>query len=375
MSERLDVELRHRLGRIDLDVRLSVDSGTLALIGPSGAGKSTVLRAIAGLFTPDHGRIVLGGRVLLDTDEGIDLLPEERAVGMVFQDGALFPHLSVAQNIAYGLRPRARSRRERRKRVNEILERFTIASLASAKPSRISGGERQRVALARAVATTPDVLLLDEPLSALDAVTKTRVAAELSSTLIGLRLPTILVSHDLEDIAGLAERVAVMDAGRIVQVGTTAQLLRSPASAFVAAFVGVNYFTGKARRDGSTTEVDLDGAGRISSEDAVAGRVGVVVQPWHVSLGEPAGGNARHLNALTGPVTSVAPRGSTVRVSVASTPPIVAELPADDAFAGGLVLGAAVTATWPTAVTKLGPEGAGVASEESADLAGPDQAG
>ena len=356
MNERLDVELQHSIGRIDVDVRLSVGRETLALIGPSGAGKSTVLRAIAGLATPDRGRIVSRGRVLLDTQDRVDLLPEEREVGMVFQDGALFPHLSVAQNIAYGLRPRPHGRRECAERVREILERFTIAALASSKPGRVSGGERQRVALARAVAASPEVLLLDEPLSALDAATKSRVAAELSRTLASLRLPTILVSHDLEDVAGLADRVAVMDAGRIVQTGTTSELLQAPASRFVAAFVGANYFSGRARRAGDLTEIDLDGGGIVVSECAALGRVGVVVQPWHVSLATPTVFEPG-VNALTGPVTSVAPHGSRLRVAIASSPPIVADVPSQAAWVSSLAPGDIVAAKWPHALTGLVPEG------------------
>lgn len=354
-SEHLDVELRHRLGRIELDVCLSVGRETLGLIGPSGAGKTSVLRAIAGLLKPDDGRIVSGGRPLFDSQRAVDLLPEERRVGLVFQDGALFPQMSVAQNIAYGLRPRPRGRRERRTRVNDILERFTITPLASSRPDRISGGERQRVAIARAVASSPDVLLLDEPLSALDAVTKRRVAAELARTLAELRLPTILVSHDLGDVAGLAERVAVIDAGRIVQTGTTAELLRCPASAFVAAFVGTNYFAGEAKRVAGLTEITLDAGGLVMSERHASGRVGVVVQPWHVSLGDPADVDPG-VNALTGPITSITPYGSRIRVTLASSPPIVADVPAQAAWVNELGPGDVVTAMWPRPLTGLTPE-------------------
>jgi len=362
-DDHLEVELRHHLGRIDLDVRFSVGRETLALIGASGAGKSSVLLAVAGLLRPDHGRIVGGSRALFDTERRVDLPPEERGVGMVFQNGALFPFMSVAQNVAFGLHPRARSRRERSERVSEILERFAISPLASSRPDRISGGERQRVALARAVATSPQVLLLDEPLSALDAVTKSRVAAELSRTLADLRLPTILVSHDLGDIAGLADRVAVMDEGRIVQSSTTAELLRSPASGFVAAFVGTNYFGGVAMRVEGVTEVTLDSGAVVASASAATGSVGVIVQPWDITLrdaaagapaaGRPSGGMGQNL--LTGVVTSVAPRGGTLRVSVASTPPIVAEVPAEAPGVDGLAPGRRVSAVWPHSATRLIP--------------------
>jgi len=370
-DERLEVELRHHLGRIDLDVRFSVGRETLALIGASGAGKSSVLLAIAGLLRPDHGRIVGAERPLFDAEKRVDLPPEERRVGLVFQHGALFPYLSVAQNVAFGLHPRARSKRERSERVGEILERFAIAELANSRPDRISGGERQRVALARAVATSPHVLLLDEPLSALDAVTKSRVAAELSRTLADLRLPTILVSHDLGDVAGLADRVAVMDEGRIVQSGTTAELLRSPASGFVAAFVGTNFFSGVATRAGGVTEVTLDSGVVVASAAAAAGPVGVIVQPWDITLhdamaGAPSAGPPSAdsgQNVLTGSVTSVAPRGGTLRVSVASLPPVVAEVSAEAPGVDGLSRGAMVAAVWLNAATMLVPDDAAAPTE------------
>jgi molybdate transport system ATP-binding protein len=350
----LDVELHHHLRRIDLDVALSVGRETLALIGTSGAGKTSVLLAIAGLLRPDRGRIVSAGRPLFDSQRRVDMLPEERRVGLVFQSGALFPHLSVAQNVAYGLQPHAENRRERDQRVGEILERFAIAPLASSRPDRISGGERQRVALARAVATSPDVLLLDEPLSALDAVTKSRVAAELSRTLGELRLPTILVSHDLGDVAGLADRVAVMDAGRIVQTGTTSDLLRAPASAFVAAFVGINYFAGEAKRVGGLTEITLDDGACVLSEDAAAGRVAVVIQPWDISLCDPADVHPAG-NMVTGLVTGIATRGSSSRVSVATSSSLVADIPAVAGEVQGIEKGALVAATWSHAATRVLP--------------------
>ena len=352
----LDVRVHHRLGRIELDVGLSVGRETLAFIGPSGAGKSSVLRAIAGLLTPREGRIMCAGRVLFDRQRHVDLPPEERGVGMVFQDGALFPHLTVAKNVAYGLRPRPRGRRERRAQVDGILERFAIAPLAAARPTHISGGERQRVAIARAVASSPDALLLDEPLSALDAVTKSRIAAELSRVLTALRLPTILVSHDLGDVAGLADRVAVMDAGRVAQVGSIAELVRAPASAFVAAFVGTNFFAGEARRAGGLTEIYLDDGARVVSDDLVTGRVGAVVPPWQVTIGDPAsvepGGNV-----VIGAVTSVAPRGGALRVTVAGRPAVLADVPADAPEAATLAKGTIVAATWPSSLTRLIPEG------------------
>jgi molybdate transport system ATP-binding protein len=181
MVAALEVRLRHRLSRLDLDVDFAVGEETLALVGPSGAGKSTILRAVAGLMHPQSGRVVSRSRVFLDTEQGVDIAPEDRHVGMVFQDGALFPFMSVLANVAYGVRA---DRRERERKALAVLERFGISALATARPDDLSGGERQRVALARAVASEPAILLLDEPLSALDAATGERVGRV---TFLGVR--------------------------------------------------------------------------------------------------------------------------------------------------------------------------------------------
>ena len=357
----LTFDIRHRLSRIDLEVRLTVGRETLALVGPSGAGKTSVLRAIAGLLKPDHARIVYDGRPLVDTERRIDLPPDRRRVGMMFQDGALFPHMTVERNVAYGLRPRTRSRRARRARVAELLARFGIEGLARTRPGKASGGERQRAALARAVATTPDILLLDEPLSALDSITKAHVSRELAEWLTELGLPTILVSHDYDDVVGLADRIAVIDAGRVVQSGTAADLIRTPASTFVAAFVGTNFFPGSARRSGGVTEIVMPGGAAFTSTALASGPAAVIVDPWSVRLsaGEatPAGPNVLH-----GRVAQIARTGSTVRVTVSSDPPIVAELPAQQADLLGLDHGTPVAATWQVDATRLVPLAADTAA-------------
>jgi molybdenum ABC transporter ATP-binding protein len=352
----LTVQLRHKLGRIALDVQLDARRETLALIGPSGSGKTSVLLSIAGLLSPDWGRISVAGCALVDTERSIRLRPEERRVGMVFQDGALFPNMSVARNVGYGLYPRPSSRPERKARVAETLDRFRISRLASSKPTAISGGERQRVALARAVATTPQVLLLDEPLSALDSVTKAHIAAELAQWLADLRLPTILVSHDFSDVVGLADRVAVIEEGRIVQSGTTTEVLRAPESAFVAAFAGINFFCGVASRHAGLTEVKVNDDVQMASTDTVTGAVGAIVRPWDVTLStEKLESSA--LNTLHGPIIQVTEVGSVVRVTVGSTPAIVAEVTSESAGRLGLVVGRPIIATWKAAATRLVPKG------------------
>ncbi len=223
----LSVHFTHPLRSFDASVQLTVpDGATTALVGPSGAGKTTVLRVVAGLLRPRTGVVTLGERTWLDTDRGIDVSPERRRVGYLFQEYALFPHLDVLANVRFGARRGAR--------VADLLERFGISHLEAARIGELSGGERQRVALARALALEPGVLLLDEPLSALDAHTKAAVRIELHELLRELALPTILVTHDFEDAAALADQVGVIVDGTVLQSGTAAELVATPADPFVA---------------------------------------------------------------------------------------------------------------------------------------------
>jgi ABC-type sulfate/molybdate transport systems ATPase subunit len=224
----LSVELAVPLRSFRLELSIAVAAETVAIVGPSGAGKSTVLRAVAGLLRPESGRVALDDDVWFDSQTHVDRAPEDRSVGMVFQQYALFPHLSVQKNVEFGGKERSA----------ELLERFGIAHLARARPPQLSGGERQRVALARALARSPKVLLLDEPLSALDPQTRDVVRAELVGHLERLALPTLLVSHDVADAVALADRVGVIRDGRIIQLGTPAELAAAPADAFVARVFG-----------------------------------------------------------------------------------------------------------------------------------------
>lgn len=351
----LEVNLSLALPRLRLDVRLSVGTETLALVGPSGSGKSSVLRCIAGLVRPGGGRVALGDRVLFDAAEGVDLAPERRHVGLVFQEYALFPHRSVLRNVAYGPRAAGLGRDDAERRAREVLQRFGIHDLADARSGSLSGGERQRVALARAVAAGPEALLLDEPLSALDAVTKSRVGAELGLHLRELGLPSILVSHDVADVLGLADRIAVMEQGRIVQAGTASELLEAPASGFVAAFTGVNYFAGTAVRHGHLTAVrSAQGEATFLSTDAQTGAVGAVVYPWDVAVSD-AVPEGSAMNALAGPIRRVAAVGNRVRITLGSTPPVVAEVTEESVRRLGLAPGRQVVATWKATGTRLVP--------------------
>jgi molybdenum ABC transporter molybdate-binding protein len=234
----LSFTLEKRLRDFTLDLSLEVGTETLALIGYSGCGKSTMLRLLAGLLDPDQGRIELDGRVLLDTETGRSVPPEKRNVGYLVQSYALFPHLSVTENVAYGIRRLDKG--EKTQRVEDALNLVGIRHLAEAIPANLSGGEQQRVALARAMARRPGFLLLDEPLSALDVTTRTRVRSELREILESLAIPTIVVTHDYEDARILGNKIAVMESGKILQAGSAQEISRRPANTFVAAFTETN---------------------------------------------------------------------------------------------------------------------------------------
>jgi molybdate transport system ATP-binding protein len=337
---RLTIDVPRRT--FGLALELAVGRETVALVGPSGAGKTTVLRAIAGLIRPEAGRIELDGAVLFDAEAGIDIPPERRRVGFVFQDYALFPHMTVEQNVRYA----------GRERVDELLERLGIAHLARTRPESLSGGERQRVGLARALARDPAVLLLDEPLSALDAHTRAVVRAELRELLEGFGLPTLLVTHDYEDAAALAGRIGVLVEGKLLQIGTPAELIAAPADPFVASFTGGNLLRGQAVvGDGGLTIVRLEDGTELVSADDVYGAVGVIVYPWDVSLSRaPIAGSA--LNHVTRPVTSIVPVGNRVRVRVG---PLIAELTAHSAERLVIERGDEVHATFKATATRLVP--------------------
>lgn len=339
----LSLSFDHPLRSFGASVDLTVEPGeTFALVGPSGAGKTTVFRVVAGLLRPRVGRVALDVEIWLDTEAGVCLEPDRRSVGLVFQEYALFPHLSVEGNVGFGGRARA----------PELLERFRIAHLANAKPAELSGGERQRVALARALAREPAVLLLDEPMAALDAHTRAGVRAELQELLRDLALPTILVTHDFEDAAALADRVGVIAEGRILQLGPPDELVAAPSDAFVARFTGGNLLHGFARstRDG-LTEVVLDGGAVVFSTDRANGRVGVVVYPWEVSIAHAAAADSA-LNHVSAPISSLTTIGNRVRVRVG---PLVGEVTSTSAERLGLERGQIVVASFKATGARLVP--------------------
>jgi ABC-type sulfate/molybdate transport systems ATPase subunit len=304
-------------------LHLSLEVGsTLALVGPSGAGKTTVLRAVAGLVRPERGLIAVDDEVFFDADRGLELPPEGRRVGLVFQEYALFPHMTVRQNVEYA----------RRHAADEYLERFRIAHLAGARPQELSGGERQRVALARALARDPQVLLLDEPLSALDAHTKTTVRAELHELLAGLEIPVLLVTHDFEDAAALADEVSVIVDGTIRQTGTPTGLVAAPADSFVASFTGAN----------GSTRVRLDDGTVVATADPAHGRVALAVYPWDITLGAEAPHDSA-LNVIHAPIRTIVELGNRVRLTVG---PVSAEITGESLARLGFETGQSVYASF-----------------------------
>jgi molybdate transport system ATP-binding protein len=350
----LHAELSHPLRDFELDVTLDVAEGAcLAVAGPSGAGKTTVLRVIAGLLRPRAGVVSCGERTWLDTARGRCLAAEDRGCGVVFQDYALFPHLSAWRNVAYGLRGA-----RRRERALAALERFDAAHVAESRPRELSGGERQRVALARALAPDPRTLLLDEPLSALDARTRADATRELAAVLRAARVPAVVVTHDFAEASVLADEIAVVDAGRVVQRDAPATLAGAPANAFVAGFTGASVLPGTARRraDG-LTEVALDGGGAVVSVDELTGRVAAVMRPWDISLAEPGAlrDDMSAQNRLLATVTAVTPFGARARVALALPAPLAADVTAEACERLGLRPGAATLATWKATATRLVP--------------------
>jgi molybdate transport system ATP-binding protein len=302
----------------DFELTLALDvERTVALVGPSGAGKTSVLRVIAGLTRPRRGRVVLGDEIWLDTQQGISRRPEERRVGLVFQEYALFPHLSVRANVAYAGRDR----------VPELLERFRIAHLADARPADLSGGERQRVALARALARDPAVLLLDEPLAALDARTRLEVRTELRRHLAGFAGPVLLVTHDPLEAMVMTDRLLVVEDGRVVQQGAPADVARRPATQYVARLVGLNLYPGRLDADGTTARLGSGGVLATSSTDCAPGSdVLVAVRPSAVALhtGHPEQASPR--NVWPGTIAGLELLVDRVRVQVEGTPSTLVDL-------------------------------------------------
>jgi molybdate transport system ATP-binding protein len=237
VSDRLEVALSLHVPGFDLDVAWSAGGGVAVLFGPSGAGKTLTLQCLAGLMTPNAGRIVVDGRVLFDSASGVNVPAQARRVGYVFQGYALFPHLTVAQNVGFGLRDLPPARRA--EKTARVLEQLGLGDLDQRYPRELSGGQRQRVALGRALAIDPAMLLLDEPLSALDAPLRRALRDELRALLRTVGTAAVVVTHDFTEAYRLGDRIVVYDAGRVVQSAARSELLWQPASESVARIMGI----------------------------------------------------------------------------------------------------------------------------------------
>jgi molybdate transport system ATP-binding protein len=321
-----------QVGDFGLEIDVDVGDGeVVALLGPNGAGKTTALRVIAGLQPLDVGRIELDGTVLDDPAADVFVPTAERPIGVVFQDYLLFPRLSALDNIAFGLRARGHDKASARSRAREWLERFGLAELAHAKPRTLSGGQAQRVALARALATDPRLLLLDEPLAALDAGTRVQVRAELRRHLATFHGARLLVTHDPMDALVLADRLVIVERGHVTQTGVPADVTARPASRYIAQLVGINLLHGTAT--GAHT-VRLETGAELTVADPLPGAtVALAIRPQAIALhGHRPDGSPR--NTWTATVTDLEPNHDRVRVTLGGpvaataevTPAAVAEL-------------------------------------------------
>ena len=337
--------------RVDAELRAGADE-TVALLGPNGAGKTTVVMCLAGLLPPTEGRVTLDDVVLDDATAGTHVPPEERPVGVVFQEGLLLPHLTALENAAFPLRAAGVRRTGARDRAQELLNRVGFPTeRAAARPAELSGGEAQRVALVRALVGEPRLLLLDEPTSALDVRARAAIRPLIRSALRSFSGIRVLVTHDPVEAMSTADRVVVMEDGRVTQAGAPRDLRDAPRTAYVAELVGVNLYEGRLERtDG--------GAGRLTTaegavvvawpERARGGEEGVlgILRPADVALHSrrPEGGSAR--NALPGRIASISIEGDRARVRVTSEPPVVAEITVGSVERLGLAEGSAVWASF-----------------------------
>lgn len=354
----LTVNARVRRGGFEVEATFEAAAGeTVALLGPNGSGKSTLVASIAGLRPPHEGTIALGGTVLDDPAGGVHVPPERRPVGVVYQDLLLFPHMGALENVAFPLRARGLRKAEARARASRLLERLGVAGRAGARPRDLSGGEAQRVALARALVAEPSLLLLDEPLSALDVGARARVRDAVRAELGRFRGVRVLVTHDPVEASTLADRLVLLENGRVTQIGTPEEIRTSPLSRYAADLVGLNAFRGRL-------EPLEDGAGRISTDegDVVAswpegvegGEVIGLLRPTDVTLSlEPPLGSAR--NVLRGRVLSVSVEGERARVRLATTPSLVAEVTLGSVDRLGLREGAPVWASFKAVEVQVLP--------------------
>ncbi|GAC1331026.1 MAG: ABC transporter ATP-binding protein [Candidatus Dormibacteria bacterium] len=317
----LDADVQVARASLRLDVRVEVEQGTvMALLGPNGSGKTTLVHALAGLLALSSGRVVCEGEVLEDRSRGFALPAHQRPMAVVFQDYRLFPHMSALDNVAYGLRARGRGGRAARERALGMLTRLGVQDIADLRAGQISGGQAQRVALARALAVEPRLLLLDEPVAALDVQARPRARAELRQLLAEFDGTAVVVTHDPADALTLADTLVVVEAGRVVQAGVTAEIAARPRTPYVADFVGLNLFRGIA--GGGTLTVD---GTAIAVADTLVGDTLAVLHPNAVALHrERPHGSARNVWQLR--VAGVEVFGDRARVRLEGQLALVAEV-------------------------------------------------
>ncbi len=344
----LEADLAARLGAFELDAALSVpDRAVMVLVGESASGKTTLLRMLAGLLSPARGRIVVDDETWFDGERGVNVPAHRRSVGHVAQDHALFPHLSVAANVAFGLEASGLRAAEVRRRCGVALDRLGVDALAARRPRELSGGQQQRVAIARAIVLEPRLLLLDEPLSALDATSRRAIRGELRRLLAELPCTTVHVTHSPAEALAMGERITVIEAGRVSQTGTREDLMRHPRSPYVAEFLGVNLFRGTlvafargsdgagatarslaAPAHAGEPRVTLPEGELVLADPLADGETTAIVNPREITLTlERPGGTAR--NVFAGVIEELVPEppsGERVRVSVLSSPPLIAEV-------------------------------------------------
>lgn len=365
----LEAALAIRLGAFELEIELLAEAGqTLVLVGESGSGKTTTLHLLAGLLHPRHGRIALDGIVLCDTERKIAVPAHRRPIGYVFQEYALFPHLSALENVAFGLRASGAPGRKAKRRSLAALEAVGASDLAARRPAQLSGGQKQRVALARALVLEPRLLLLDEPFAALDVRARRQLRGTLKQILASWPGVTVFVTHSPLEAVAFGERIAVIERGRVVQCGDRSSLLLRPRSAHVAEMVGLNLWQGRLE-----SPAEHGGLWRVQTGDGLiyaappahdadplslgAGEVFAAVDPRDVTLqAAPPEGPVENVRA--GEVTQVTwegPPPERVRVQLNTHPPLMAEVAGDVAQSLGVIEGKRLFASFGASAVRIYP--------------------